>query len=81
MLKIIFVLSRFKNELVTVSAMIEFLEYFNGLWVLLEISLFGITNDFNNDVVLYLIPKEGLIEGGLLGYFYKGEFVVLKDLP
>ena len=59
----------------------EFLGYFYGLTLSLEISLFGITNDFNNDVVLYLIPKEGLIEGGLLGYFYKGEFVVLKDLP
>jgi len=59
----------------------DFLGYFYGLTLSLEHSLYGITNDFNNDVVLYLIPKEGLIEGGLLGYFYKGEHVVLKDLP
>lgn len=59
----------------------EFLRYFYGLTLSLEISLFGITNDFNNDVVLYLIPKEGLEKGGLLGYFYKGEHVILKDLP
>ena len=59
----------------------EFLGYFYGLTLSLEHYLFGITNDFNNDVVLYLIPKERLIKGGLLGYFYKGEHVVLKDLP
>ncbi|GAH85041.1 unnamed protein product, partial [marine sediment metagenome] len=30
---------------------------------------------------IYLISKEGLEKGGLLGFFYKGEFVILKDLP
>lgn len=57
----------------------ELLEYLNGMWVSLEISLFGITNDFDNDVVIYIIPREGLQEGGLLGYFYQGKFVILKD--
>lgn len=57
----------------------ELLEYFNGLWVQLALNLLAITNDFDNDVVIYVIPKEGLIKGGLLAYFYKGEFVILKD--
>lgn len=68
----------FYSSLTTKS---EFLEYFYGLTLSLEFSLFGITNDFNNDVVIYLIPKEGLEKDGLLGYFYKGEYVILKDLP
>ena len=57
----------------------ELLEYLNGLWVNLEINLFGITNNFDNDVVIYIIPKEGLEKGSLLGYFYQGKFVILKD--
>ncbi len=57
----------------------ELLEYLNGMWLSLEINLFGITNDFDNDVVIYIIPREGLLKGGLLGYFYQGKFVILKD--
>lgn len=57
----------------------ELLEYLNGLWVNLAINLFGITNNFDNDVVIYIIPREGLEKGSLLGYFYQGKFVILKD--
>ena len=57
----------------------ELLEYLNGFWAHLEISLFGITNNFDNDVVIYIIPREGLEKGSLLGYFYQGKFVILKD--
>lgn len=59
----------------------EFLNYFDAFTNYLKASLITVTNDFNNDVVIYLIPKERLSKGGLLGYFYKGEHVVLKDLP
>ena len=37
---------------------------------------FRFTNDPDNDVVVFLIPKEGTKERGLLGYFYEGEYVV-----
>lgn len=57
----------------------ELLEYLNGLWASLTINLFGITNNFDNDVVIYIIPREGLEKGSLLGYFYQGKFVILKD--
>lgn len=57
----------------------ELLEYLNGMWATLEINLFGITNNFDNDVVIYIIPREGLEKGSLLGYFYQGKFVILKD--
>ena len=57
----------------------ELLEYLNGLWANLTINLFGITNNFDNDVVIYIIPREGLEKGSLLGYFYQGKFVILKD--
>ena len=59
----------------------EFLNYFDALTVFFKIKLLGVTNDFNNDIVVYLIPKEGTKEGGLLGYFYEGEHVIIKDLP
>jgi len=58
----------------------EFLNYFKSLTFYFEFKLIGVTNDFNNDVVVYLIPREGFREG-LLGYFYKGEHVIIKDLP
>ena len=41
----------------------ELLEYLNGFRAHLEISLFGITNNFDNDVVIYIIPREGLEKG------------------
>jgi len=53
----------------------EFLEYFYRLTLSLKSHLVCITNDFDNDVVLYLIPKERLKKGGLLGYFYKGNML------
>lgn len=59
---------------------LEFLNYFKALTFYLNMRLLGVTNDFNNDVVVYLIPREGIREG-LLGYFYKGEHVIVKDLP
>jgi len=61
----------------------EVFKYLNGYRVFLASRFYGygITYDFDNDVVIYVIPKEGLQEGGLVGYFYKGEFVILKDLP
>ena len=58
----------------------EFLNYFKNLTFYFKIDLLGVTNDFNNDVVVYLIPRGGFREG-LLGYFYKGEHVIIKDLP
>lgn len=58
----------------------EFLNYFKALTFYLNMHLIGVTNDFNNDVVVYLIPRVGTTEG-LLGYFYKGEHVIIKDLP
>lgn len=59
----------------------EFLNYFGALTDYFKLHLLGVTNDFNNDVVVYLIPREGTKIGGLLGYFYKGEHVIIKDLP
>jgi len=58
----------------------ELLNQLDILRFLLKMKLFGITNDFDNDVVIYVIPSEGLRDGGMLAYFYKGEFVILKDL-
>lgn len=56
----------------------EFLKYFYGLTFHLFMDLYGITNDFDNDVVVYIIPKGGLKEENLLGYFYKGEHIINK---
>ena len=57
----------------------KLLEYLMGIRYLIDMGLTGITDNFDFDVIIYVIPREGLTEGGLLAYFYLGEFVILKD--
>jgi len=57
------------------------LKYINDLKKFLDPELIGLTDDFDNDVVIYITSKYGIGEKHLLAYFYKGEFVILKDFP
>jgi len=55
----------------------EFWEKFEKIVMLFTSELrIRFTNDPDNDVVVFLIPKEGTAKRGLLGYFYEGEYVV-----
>jgi len=45
-----------------------------------------LTNDIDNDVVVYLWSRKRAGKGGgIIGYFYEGEYVIgpffVKDLP
>lgn len=67
------------SSIKTKSELLDYLyDYKNLLKTRLNVR---ITNNFDKDVVIYVIPKEGLEKDGLLGYFYNGEFIILKDLP
>ena len=61
----------------SITSEAEFLEKFKRIVALVTYELhFMVTNDVDNDVVVFLIAKEGTKERGLLGYFYEGEYVV-----
>jgi len=68
------------------SAKEEILGKFRKVVAFLTVYLITLTNDIDNDVVVYLWSrKRALKGGGIIGYFYKGEYVIgpffVKDLP
>lgn len=71
------------------SAEEEILGKFRKLLNTLSWYLFAFTNDVDNDVVVYLWSRKRAGKGGgIIGYFYEGEYVIgpffvkdVKDLP
>ena len=54
----------------------EILKRFKLLVLNVGAYLHTVTNNVNSDVVVLLLPKEGMEKRGLLAYFHQGEYVI-----